>query len=256
MFPPNILLQHTVPVYKTVQMPGEFLITFPRAYHSGFSHGKKFGTFSACFIFILSTKHVISSRYNAPRTLCNETDLLLVLHSGFNCGEAVNFAVGDWFPFGAEASTRYAKLGRIPIIPYEELLCKEAMLLFKSSGHQHNLPSDSLSLRCMKISFAHLLRSHHLARWCLKKVTKSATICPKSQGTIYCVLCKRECYVAHLMCKCYEDPVCLFHGTNSFTCCGIKCTIVFLFPISFQETRIIIALKIDLCDGKIEITFM
>ncbi|XP_022896764.1 lysine-specific demethylase JMJ706-like isoform X3 [Olea europaea var. sylvestris] len=183
MFPPNILLQHTVPVYKSVQMPGEFVITFPRAYHSGFSHG-------------------------------------------FNCGEAVNFAVGDWFPFGAEASTRYAKLGRIPIIPYEELLCKEAMLLFKSSSHQHNLPSDSLSLRCMKISFVCLLRSHHLARWCLKRATKSATICPKSQGTIYCFLCKRECYVAHLVCKCYDDPVCLFHEREVLNCkCGTSCRI-------------------------------
>lgn len=39
MFPPNILLTHNVPVYRAVQNPGEFVITFPRAYHAGFSHG-------------------------------------------------------------------------------------------------------------------------------------------------------------------------------------------------------------------------
>lgn len=39
LFPPNILLEHKVPVYKAVQKPGEFVITFPRAYHAGFSHG-------------------------------------------------------------------------------------------------------------------------------------------------------------------------------------------------------------------------
>nr|XP_025672924.1 lysine-specific demethylase JMJ706-like [Arachis hypogaea] len=39
MFPPNILLQHGVAVYKAVQKPGEFVISFPRAYHAGFSHG-------------------------------------------------------------------------------------------------------------------------------------------------------------------------------------------------------------------------
>lgn len=39
LFPPNILSQHGVPVYKAVQKPGEFVVTFPRAYHAGFSHG-------------------------------------------------------------------------------------------------------------------------------------------------------------------------------------------------------------------------
>lgn len=40
MFPPNLLVNHGVPVYRTVQKPGEFVITFPGAYHAGFSHGK------------------------------------------------------------------------------------------------------------------------------------------------------------------------------------------------------------------------
>jgi hypothetical protein len=42
IFPPNILLHHLIPVYRAVQKPGEFVVTFPRAYHSGFSHGKIF----------------------------------------------------------------------------------------------------------------------------------------------------------------------------------------------------------------------
>ncbi|KAJ0902558.1 putative [histone H3]-lysine-36 demethylase [Helianthus annuus] len=86
MFSPKILLQNHVPVYKLVQLPGEFVGTFPRAYHAGFSHG-------------------------------------------FNCGEAVNFAAHDWFPFGGSANERYTFLQKKPVIPYEEILCKEAMLL-------------------------------------------------------------------------------------------------------------------------------
>ena len=43
-----------VHVVRAVQNPGDFIVTFPRAYHAGFSHG-------------------------------------------FNCGEAVNFATGDWW---------------------------------------------------------------------------------------------------------------------------------------------------------------
>ena len=42
-----------------MQAAGEFVVTFPRAYHGGFSNG-------------------------------------------FNCGEAVNFATDDWFPFGEQ----------------------------------------------------------------------------------------------------------------------------------------------------------
>jgi len=36
---PSILKDEGVPVYRTVQHSGEFVITFPRGYHSGFNCG-------------------------------------------------------------------------------------------------------------------------------------------------------------------------------------------------------------------------
>lgn len=39
LFTPKLLAEHGVPVFKAVQYPGEFIITFPRAYHAGFSNG-------------------------------------------------------------------------------------------------------------------------------------------------------------------------------------------------------------------------
>lgn len=36
---PSILRREGVPVYRCVQKPGEFVLTFPRAYHAGFNCG-------------------------------------------------------------------------------------------------------------------------------------------------------------------------------------------------------------------------
>ncbi|KAH1235368.1 Lysine-specific demethylase [Glycine max] len=185
MFPPNVMLQHDVAVYKAVQKPGEFIITFPRAYHAGFSHG-------------------------------------------FNCGEAVNFANGDWFPLGAAASRRYTHLKMMPLIPYEELLCKEAMLVFKSSRvrSSKNKPEDTTSYQAIMLPFMHLMQSYKTS---LLRLNSSRKLHSSSNttGSQICSLCYRDCYVAYLLCKyCFSHPICLFHDIAPQTClCGRDYTI-------------------------------
>ena len=39
MVSPNILMQHGVPVYQATHCEGEFIVTFPQAYHAGFNTG-------------------------------------------------------------------------------------------------------------------------------------------------------------------------------------------------------------------------
>ncbi|XP_047307181.1 lysine-specific demethylase JMJ706 [Impatiens glandulifera] len=183
LFPPNILWEHNVPVYKAVQKPGEFVVTFPRAYHAGFSHG-------------------------------------------FNCGEAVNFAMGDWFPLGSVASRRYALLNRIPLLPHDELLCKEAMLLHTSLAHKDPISSsmDLIYHQVIKVSFVRLMRFQHRSRWCLMKSGSYMDVSTISHGTVLCNLCKRDCYVAFLDCSSCLLPVCLRHSAS--TCqCGNKLTL-------------------------------
>ncbi|KAL5798304.1 hypothetical protein ACOSQ2_003124 [Xanthoceras sorbifolium] len=195
LFPPNILLEHDVPVYKAVQKPGEFVITFPRAYHAGFSHG-------------------------------------------FNCGEAVNFAISDWFPLGAVASWRYAHLNRMPLLPHEELLCKEAMLLYTSLMLEDSdcSSADLVSHHCIKVSFVNLIRFQHCARWSVMKSRACARISPNNHGTILCSLCKRDCYIAYLNCNCYLHPVCLRHDIKSLDfSCGSNHTLFLREDIAEME---------------------
>uniref|UniRef100_A0A0D9YWU2 JmjC domain-containing protein n=1 Tax=Oryza glumipatula TaxID=40148 RepID=A0A0D9YWU2_9ORYZ len=180
MFPPNILLRHHVPVYRAIQKPGEFVITFPRAYHSGFSHG-------------------------------------------FNCGEAVNFAIGEWFPLGALASQRYALLKRTPLLPYEELLCKEAALLdheFSTCDYKDTttLAGETHSQRCMKVPFVQLMRVQHRIRWSLMKMGARTHYKADIDATVLCGICRRDCYVAHIMCNCRIDAICLCHEEEIRRC--------------------------------------
>ncbi|KAE9459273.1 hypothetical protein C3L33_08815, partial [Rhododendron williamsianum] len=170
-FPPNILVEHDVPVYKAVQKPGEFIVTFPRAYHAGFSHG-------------------------------------------FNCGEAVNFAIAN------------------------ELLCKEAMLLHTDLELDNpNYASADLSCHhSIKISFVNLMRFQHRARWCLMKSRACIGVSPIAHGTILCSLCKRDCYVAYLNCSCCLHPLCLRHEIKSLDLpCGGNFTLFLRQDVSDME---------------------
>ena len=138
--------------------------------------------------------------------------------SGFNCGEAVNFAVGEWFPLGAMASQRYALLKRIPLLPYEELLCKETLLAheFSMSGYKDMTTStgETHSQHCMKVPFVQLMRLQHCVRWSLMKMGAHTHYKADIDATVLCGICRRDCYIAHVMCNCRVDAICLCHGKN------------------------------------------
>lgn len=122
--------------------------------------------------------------------------------------------MGDWFPLGAVASRRYALLNRVPLLPYEELLCKEAMLLYTSLELEDlDISVDSTSNCRVKASFVNLMHFQHRGRWSVMKSGVCSGVYVNAHGTILCSLCKRDCYVAYLNCACHLHPVCLRHGT-------------------------------------------
>eukprot|EP00850_Spirogloea_muscicola_P014103 SM000099S25209 [mRNA] locus=s99:210318:215416:+ [translate_table: standard] len=206
MFSPKLLVEAGVPVVRAVQQCGEFVVTFPRAYHAGFSHG-------------------------------------------FNCGEAVNFAMEDWFPFGAAACQRYQLLKRLLLFSYEDLLCKEAAAIAASKldvsdaipgSHLHALdmvppPLAGSSIRNLagqggatdlqlhvKAAFVKLLRFQHKARWGLIRRGSSNWPTPSGLSGIVCSLCHAGASLGVIICDCREDPICLSHVAENDRCgCGI-----------------------------------
>lgn len=143
----------------------------------------------------------------------------LSLFVGFNCGEAVNFAIGDWFPLGAIASKRYAFLTRVPLLPHEELLCNEAMLLYKNSmapefNHASFSQEDFKSNNCTKESFVELMRCQHRFRWLFTKSKSCVRVSTTCEGTVLCSVCNCDCYVAYVSCQRCSLPICLHHGNK------------------------------------------
>ncbi|XP_022944767.1 lysine-specific demethylase JMJ706-like [Cucurbita moschata] len=194
MLPPSLFMKHDVSVFKAVQMPGEFVITFPRAYHAGFSHG-------------------------------------------FNCAEAVNFAAGEWFPYGLIAAKRYSFLERRPLIPFEELLCKEAIHICQEMMAS---PGDFVACTSHYAIMASCITHvayYRASRRKLEKRVSGFNQCTSSIGTVQCGFCTRDRYLAFLMChRCNTYPTCIFHGiSTNCTVCGITRSLFLSEAIRYVE---------------------
>ncbi|ETO32448.1 hypothetical protein RFI_04668 [Reticulomyxa filosa] len=105
---PKILKQQGVNVFKIRQAPGEFVITFPQAYHCGLNLGVLF-----CFISFVARPY--------PKTYMHTH---IYINVKFNVAEAVNFATSDWLAYGLKCVNRYRLFGRRQAFPHSELVCK------------------------------------------------------------------------------------------------------------------------------------
>ncbi|GAQ86122.1 Transcription factor jumonji (jmj) family protein [Klebsormidium nitens] len=178
MFPPGLLVDAGVPVCRAVQQPGEFVITFPRSYHAGFSNG-------------------------------------------FNCGEAVNFAMPDWFAYGAACTRRYRLLRQVQVVAYDELLCKEAEQLHarmhaNSDTHYEPTAMDTATM----VEFVRLMRWQHWQRWRLaNKGFTAEPIQLVQRKSVECALCNHKNYLAYVLCDCNDGaPMCLNHPEELRAC--------------------------------------
>eukprot|EP00803_Ostreobium_quekettii_P004564 evm.model.scf_1977.1 EVM.evm.TU.scf_1977.1 scf_1977:530-6614(-) len=183
MVSPSYLLSQGVAVRKAVQRPGEVVVTFPRAYHSGFSHG-------------------------------------------WNCAEAVNFALMDWLPIGHKAVALYrsARSGRSPTFSHDRLLwdlCQDALVRPGSACEPSvEVPSDDRAILSREF---HGLVERELAQ--RDRIRKAGFLELHVQKAWHgepfqCTVCRNMNYLSFCVCACREErgeSLCLEHGLEK-TC--------------------------------------
>lgn len=119
--------------------------------------------------------------------------------------------MSDWFPFGSSACLRYEFLNRVPLLPHEALLCKEAMAIYQS-GKQLLTELEHEQKKCVKVAFVGLMKFQHQVQSSLKQ-TGSKTV-TTSSTSLLCGICKHSCYISYTVCKCSSEPTCLNHGNS------------------------------------------
>ena len=103
---PGRLREAGVEVYACNQRAGEFVVTFPKAYHAGFNHG----------VSVSLPRFRLRGLPGAGPTE------LLIAPFQFNFNEAVNFALPDWLPQALDCVKRYQEHRKLPVFSHDELI--------------------------------------------------------------------------------------------------------------------------------------
>ncbi|KAL7693703.1 putative JmjC domain, JmjN domain, Zinc finger, C5HC2-type [Plasmopara halstedii] len=222
MVPPTVLKDRGVKVYTIVQQPGEIIVTFPKAYHSGFSEG-------------------------------------------FNCNEAVNFALPNWIDHGRECVEMYRKYGRLSIFSHDRFVFH--------FGSTQNLAEYTVA-DC-EILLKELRRLFHEERDYKKSfLTDGLVNVDEFSGDVMldeqsmkvddvrqCFRCKHNVFFSGVICSCNPNRLaCLRHTKDMCSCSMRKRTL--LQWVSTAELRYAIrrvqmkmrALKNQSCQQDVSLT--
>ncbi|XP_041953453.1 lysine-specific demethylase 5C isoform X5 [Alosa sapidissima] len=176
---PNILMAHGVPVVRTNQCAGEFVITFPRAYHSGFNQGYNFAeAVNFCTADWLPAGRSCIEHYRRLRRYC------VFSHEELTCKMA---ACPEKLDLNLAAATHREMF----IIVQEERKLRKGLL--------------------------EQVRDGEINRGITEAEREAFELLPDDERQ--CDKCKTTCFLSALACSnCPERLVCLYHTQDLCNC--------------------------------------
>ncbi|XP_029994151.1 lysine-specific demethylase 5B-B-like isoform X1 [Sphaeramia orbicularis] len=159
---PNTLMAHGVPIYRTNQCAGEFVITFPRAYHSGFNQGFNFAeAVNFCTVDWMPLGRQCVDHYR-----------LLHRYNVFSHDEMVcNMA--------SKAKTLDVVLA--------SAVHKDMVIMIKEEKEMREKVRKMGVLQCKEAQYDHLQDDERQCTKCRTTCYLSAVTCPCSPGTLVCL---------------------------------------------------------------------
>jgi len=194
LMPPESFLKEGVPITHTLQEPGQFIITCPRAYHAGFSHGFNVGE-AVNFATIEWIPWGIKCRemYHAPVAVQDE-----YRHSVFNVDslffKIINMMLKKDMSYWMEHFTKECVeglIGQLKVLSSDD---RENGDLLRRKG------AGSLKMKCTAV---------------------------EDEEYRECKYCKASAFTSVLICPCQHDKtVCLKHYSKLCSCDIHKKTII------------------------------
>ncbi|KAI8813645.1 hypothetical protein BJ742DRAFT_704778 [Cladochytrium replicatum] len=133
---------------------------------------------------------------------------------GFNCAEAVNFALPDWLPYGLSCVERYHMYRRMPVFSHDELIVttwkkdKSVKSAIWLEGQLQYVVKRQTALRTeVRKAFPHLT-----------EIEEEFDMPLEDEGQ--CIVCHQYCYLSRITCaNCSpSSTVCLSHAEEICSC--------------------------------------
>ncbi|XP_038714590.1 putative lysine-specific demethylase JMJ16 [Tripterygium wilfordii] len=170
---------------------------------------------------------------------------IILVMTGFNCVEAVNFAPLDWLLHGQNAIELYHEQGRKTSISHDKLLLGAAKEVLKTEWEATFLKKNAMgNLKWNDACGKNGILAKAL-KWRIKlEANRREYLCASSQSQkmdeLFDATCKRECFICHYdlylsaaCCRCSSDRYsCLIHAKQLCSCGWSDKTFLFHYEIS------------------------